>query len=128
VVSAEASPGVVMTRVDLDRISHRVQAELAAVYPNRILAQSNPPPSGGVDVKLVFTEYAKGNALTWLMPAGLGQIRIDANVFLIEPASNRTVGEFGVSMDFAFGCLYVGTTTVEDVEDGFSLAAIFKTI
>jgi hypothetical protein len=117
-----------MPRDDLDRISHRVQAELGAVYPNRILAQSNPPPSGGVDVKLVFTEYAKGKALTWLMPAGLGQIRIDANVLLIEPASNRTVGEFEVSMDFAFGGLYGGTTTVEDVEDGFSVAAIFKTI
>jgi hypothetical protein len=91
-----------MTRDDLDRISHCVQAELAAVYPNRILAQSNPPPSGGVDVKLVFTEYDKGNAFTWLMPAGLGQIRIDANAFLIELASNRTVGEFKVS-NFAFG-------------------------
>jgi len=94
---------VVMTRDDLDRFSHRVQAEFTAVYPDRILAQSNPPPSGGVDVKLMFAEYDKGNALTWLMPAGLGQIRNDTNVFLIEPASDRTVGEFEVSKDFALG-------------------------
>jgi hypothetical protein len=45
---------------------------------------------------------------------------------LIEPASNRTVGEFEVSKDFSSGGLYGGTARVED---GFarSVAAIFKT-
>ena len=62
------------------------------------------------------------------MIAGLGQIRIGADVLLIEPANNQTVGEFEVSKDFAFGGIYGGTTRIEDVEDGFarSVAAIFK--
>jgi hypothetical protein len=78
---------------------------------------------------MVFTEFDKGNAFARLMLAGLGQIRIGANVLLIEPASNRTVSEFEVSKDFAFGGLYGGTTRIEDVEDGFvrSVAAIFET-
>jgi hypothetical protein len=129
-VSAEAGPGVVMTREELDRISHLVREKLAAAYPGRIFASGNPPPPGGVDVKLVFTEYDKGsNAVARFMLAGLGQIRIGANVMLVDPASGRTVGEYEVSKQFSFGGLYGGFTGVEDVEDGFarSVVAIFKT-
>jgi Domain of unknown function (DUF4410) len=117
-----------MTKGDLDRISRRVEEELAAAYPDRMTARGAPPPPGEVNVKMVFTEYDKGNAFARFMLAGLGQIRVGANVLLIEPASNRIVGEFQVSKDFAFGGLYGGTTRVEDVEDGFarSVVAIFK--
>jgi|SRR6516165_2772289 len=127
-VSAEAGPGVVMTKEDLDRIAHRVEAELTAAFPDSMTAPGVPPPPGEVDAKMVFTEYDKGNAFARFMLAGLGQIRIGANVFLIEPASNRTVSEFEVSKDFAFGGIYGSATRVEDVEDGFarSVAAIFK--
>jgi len=117
-----------MTKEDLDRISHRVEAELKAAYPDRIIDPGAPPPPGEVNVKMVFTEYDTGNAFARFMLAGLGQIRIGANVFLVEPASDRTVGEFEVSKDFAFGGIYGGATRIEDVEDGFarSVAAIFK--
>lgn len=127
-VSATADRGVVMTKEDLDRIAHRVQAELAADYPGRVVDPGGRPLPDAVNVKLVFTEYDKGNAFARFMLAGLGQIRIGANVLLIEPANNRTVGEFEVSKVFAFGGIYGGTTRVEDVEDGFarSVAAIFK--
>jgi hypothetical protein len=119
-----------MTRDDLDRIPHRAQAELAAACRDRILAQSDPPPFGGVDVKLLFTEYDKGSAFAGLMLAGLGQIRIGANVFLIQPASNRTVGAVRGPEAFAFAGLYGGATGIEDVEDSFarSVAAILKTV
>jgi hypothetical protein len=127
-VSADAGRGVEMTREELDRISHRVQTEIAGAYPGRMVIPGNPPPPGGVNVKLVFTEYDTGNAFARLMLAGLGQIKIAANVILVEPASNQTVGEFEVSKQFAFGGLYGGFTGVEDVEDGFarSVVAIFK--
>jgi hypothetical protein len=72
-VSAEASRGVVMTKEDLDRISHRVQAEPVAVYPDRIVIQGDPSPSGNVNVRMVFTEYDEGNAFTRFMLAGLGK-------------------------------------------------------
>jgi hypothetical protein len=118
-----------MTKEALDRIAHRVEAELAAAYPDRITPPGDPPPADEVNVKMVFTGYDKGNAFTRFMLAGLGQIKIGANVLLIDPTSNRTVSEFEVSKDFAFDGLYGGTTRIEDVEDGFarSVAAIFKT-
>jgi hypothetical protein len=127
-VSAAADRGVVMTKEDLERISHRVEADLAASYPDRVVKPGDAPLPDMVNVKLVFTEYDKGNAFARLMLAGLEQIRIGANVVLIDPANNQTVGEFEVSKDFSFGGLYGGATSVEDVEDGFarSVAAIFK--
>ena|SRR6266480_7969501 len=73
-----------------------------------------------MNVKLVFTKYDNGNAFARFMLAGFGQIRISANVLLIEPTNNQTVGEFEVSKDFSFGGVYGGTTRVEDVEDGFA--------
>ena len=52
-------------------------------------AREPRPPPDTVNVKLVFTEYDKGNAFARFMLAGLGQIRIGANVLLIEPANNQ---------------------------------------
>jgi len=128
-VSAEAGPGVVMTPDELDRISHLVQTELAAAYPGRVSMPGTPPPPAAVNLRLVFTEYDKRNAVARFMLAGLGQIRIAANVTLSDPATNRPVGEYQVSKQFAFGGLYGGFTGVDDVEDGFarSVVAIFKT-
>ena len=69
-----------------------------------------------------------GNAFARFMLAGLGQIRIGADVLLIDPANGHAVGKFEVSKDFAFGGIYGAATRPEDVEDGFarSVAAIFK--
>src|ERR1700747_1914275 len=114
-VPAAAARRVVMTKEDLERISRRVEADLAATYPDRVVKPGDAPLPDMVNVKLVFTEYDKGNAFTRLMLAGLGQIRIGANVVLIDAANNQTVGEFEASKDFSFGGLYGGATSVEDV-------------
>jgi Domain of unknown function (DUF4410) len=127
-VSAEAAPGVVMTPEDLRRISGMVQAELASSYPDRVIAAGGPRRSGGVNVKLLFTQYDAGNAVARLMLAGLGQIHIDAKVLLTDVTTGRTVATFEASKTFAWGGLYGGSTKIEDVEVGFarSVAEIFQ--
>jgi hypothetical protein len=127
-VSAQAAPGVAMTPEDLRRISGLVQAELASSYPDRLISAGGPRRSGGVNIKLVFTQYDAGNAFARAMLAGLGQIHIDAKVFLTDIATGRTVATFEASKTFAWGGLYGGTTRIEDVEMGFarSVADIFK--
>lgn len=127
-VSAEAAPGVAMTAEDLRRISGLVQAELASSYPDRVIAGGGSRRSGGVNVKLLFTQYDAGNAVARLMLAGLGQIHIDAKVLLTDMATGRTVASFEASKTFAWGGLYGGSTRIEDVEVGFarSVAEIFK--
>ena len=77
---------------------------------------------------MIFTEYDKGNAFARAMLAGLGQIRIAANVMLLDTRDNKTLGTYEVSKIFSFGGIYGAATGVEDVEGGFaqSVAAIFK--
>ncbi len=127
-VSAEAARGVAMTPEDLGRISGLVQAELASTYPGRMIAAGGSRRPGAVNIKLVFTEYDKGDALARAMLAGLGQIHIAAKVLLTDATTGRTVATFEASKTFAWGGLYGGATRIEDVEVGFarSVAEIFK--
>jgi len=127
-VSAEAGPGVVMIREELSRIAQRVEAEIAKNYPSRVAGRNGQAPTGGLNVKMVFVEYDKGNAFARAMLAGLGQIRIKANVMLVDPATGADVATYEVSKIFAFGGIYGASTRVEDVEEGFarSVVEIFK--
>jgi hypothetical protein len=54
------------------------------------------------------------------MLAGLGQIHVDATIRLLELPDNKKVGEFTVNKTFAWGGLYGGATSIEDVEKGFA--------
>src|SRR5690606_42084082 len=95
-VMAEAAPGVDISRYDLDRIAGRLKGEL----------------------QLRAAEMMAGNAFARAMLAGLGQIEIEADVFLID-AAGKTVAQYEVSKNFAFGGIYGASTSIEDVEVGF---------
>jgi len=127
-VSAEAAPGVVMISDELRRIAERVEVEMAKSYPSRIANRNGQAPNGTLNVKLVFTEYDKGNAFARAMLAGLGQIRIKANVMLHDATTGADVAKYEVSKIFSFGGIYGAATRVEDVEEGFarSVVEIFK--
>ena len=62
------------------------------------------------------------------MVAGLGQIHIAADVQLIDVASGHVLARYTIEKIFAWGGMYGGSTTVEDVEAGFaqSVVAVFK--
>ena len=127
-VTAEAVPGGGMIRDELNRIAERVGAEIARSYPSRVAGRNGQAPNGALNVKLVFVEYDKGNAFARAMLAGLGQIRIKANVMLVDPVTGGDVAKYEVSKIFAFGGIYGASTRVEDVEEGFarSVVEIFK--
>jgi len=124
-VSAEAKPGIEISSYEIDRIVMQVKAELAKVELAR------PPGATGAQtakVKLVLTEYDKGNAFARAMLAGLGQIKIDADVIFLDDATGQEIARYQVSKDFAFGGIYGASTRMEDVEEGFakSVAEILK--
>ncbi|GAA0711082.1 hypothetical protein GCM10009105_12760 [Dokdonella soli] len=67
-----------------------------------------------------ITRYEKGNAFARAMLAGLGQIHIDGDVQVYAmPEHNRTMA-FSVQKTFAWGGIYGGTTTIEDIEQSFA--------
>jgi len=125
-VSAEARPGVAMTAEELTRITRRVEAELRTAYPDKVAGPGSQLPASNIN--MVFTEYDQGNAFARAMLAGLGQIRIAANVTLLDMRDQKALGTYEVSKVFSFGGIYGAATSVEDVEEGFShgVAAIFK--
>jgi hypothetical protein len=112
-VSADAAQGVEMSDGDFDVICAKVKAYM----------QSAPGASAGngaaVNMKIHFTRFDRGSAFARAMLIGLGQIRIEATVDLVD-ASGTKVGEYNVAKDFALGGVVGASTSVEDVEDGFA--------
>ena len=106
-------------------MSAMVLAEIRARTPLALEAGSDDQTK---TMNIVFTQYDEGNAAARFFLAGLGQIRIDADVSLLTPATGATVATYKVSKDFSFGGLYGGTTNIHDVEKGFarSVAVIVK--
>jgi hypothetical protein len=127
-VSAVAAAGVPMENYDLERVTQLVQNDLAAAYPTRVVLVGATATPGEVRVAMTFTTFDQGNAFARAMLAGLGQIHIAANVQLLDATSGAAVASYTVTKTFAWGGLYGGTTTIEDVEKGFaaSVAVIFK--
>ncbi|HEV2562620.1 MAG TPA: DUF4410 domain-containing protein [Rhizomicrobium sp.] len=122
-VSADAADGVQMSDADLGLISQKVKGYIQANSPGVITDSQS-----AMTMKLHFTQFDRGNAFARFMLIGLGQIKIDAKVDIDDP-SGKAIGEYDVSKDFSLGGVVGGTTTVEDVEDGFakSVAEIVKT-
>ena len=105
-----------MTGADLDRIVAQVKADITARDPNIFVDKTASPNV----MKIEFTEYDSGSAFARFMLMGLGQIKIDADVTIVDSTNNQIIGEYDVSKDFAFGGIYGGVTRIEDVEKGFA--------
>ncbi len=126
-ITADAATGVEMSNSDFDAICEKVKAAIYQNAPGIVVATTDPAYASALKLKLHFTRFDRGNAFARAMLAGLGQIHIDATVELVDP-SGKTVAQYDVSKDFSLGGVYGGSTTVEDVEDGFakSVAEIVK--
>jgi hypothetical protein len=124
-VSAEAAPGVAMTRLDMDRITERIKAEVVA---ERSKSGADAGTPRNVNLKLIYTQYDEGSRFARFMLIGLGQIHIDADLTVLDATTGESLGQYTVSKDFAFGGLYGAATSIEDVEKGFarSVAELFK--
>jgi hypothetical protein len=115
-----------VTPFELDRIVGRVKAELA--LPGSGIVQADKSSLPAVRVKLVITQYDKGNAFARFTLAGLGQIMIGGDVIVVDESTGQSIGTYHVLRRFAFGGKYGAETTIEDVEFGFaaSVAAVLK--
>jgi hypothetical protein len=124
-VSAEAGASVQLASYDLDRIVQHVQSEMAKIELGRAQGVNG---SNAAKIKLVMTEYDKGNAFANAMASGLGQIKIAADVIFLDDLSGQEIARYQVSREFAFGGIYGDTTIMADVAEGFakSIADILK--
>jgi Domain of unknown function (DUF4410) len=119
-VSAETHEGVTMPKFQIDRLVELVKSELAAQLQQSAAVSASPT----VMVKMIITEYDEGNAFARFMLAGLGQIRLGADVIFVNATSGEELARYKVSKQFAFGGIYGVSTRMEDVEEGFAKSVV----
>lgn len=112
----KADSNISILEVEKTRIAQRIEERTAAKKTHNASGAENK----NYDVELTLTRYEKGNAFARSMLAGLGQIHIDGIVRMYELPNKKKVGEFTIKKTFAWGGLYGGTTSMEDIERTFA--------
>lgn len=115
-VKVEASDGVTIAEHEKQRLAQQIQSQIDA------LKTDNPASADKREYELDVrvTRYDKGNAFARFMLAGVGQIHIDATVSVFALPKRGKVAEFEIDKTFAWGGIYGGATSIEDVEQGFA--------
>ncbi|MCI4626598.1 MAG: DUF4410 domain-containing protein [Candidatus Magnetoovum sp. WYHC-5] len=118
----QGSSNVSITDEVKNRITNLIIDKLKADEYNhfREFNTANIGSVNAIDVEVIINNYEKGNAFARAMLAGLGQIHIDANVMIKNSVTKELLTEHEVSKAFAWGGIYGGATTIEDVEEGFA--------
>ena len=114
--SVEKSGDVDILDVEKTRLAQRIEERIAA---KKAL---NPGADDGksYEVEVTLTRYQRGNAFARAMLAGLGQIHIDGTVRVYQLPDRTKMSEFSIKKTFAWGGIYGGTTSMEDIERAFA--------
>lgn len=132
-ITSQTMPGVGIPDAERQNVVAMVRREITERAPGRFAlvdesAARSPaiPADAAVNVPktlhmhIVFTRYDEGNAFARFMLAGLGQIHVATDVTLKDQGADTVLGRYDVSKQFAFGGIYGGSTTVQDVEKGLA--------
>jgi len=115
-VTVGTATGVTMADYEKARVVDRIKMQIAAKQAlNPAVAAANQ-----YEVSVTVTRYEKGSAFARAMLAGLGQIHMDGIVTLYSMPAHVAVEDFTVQKTFAWGGIYGGNTTIEDIEQSFA--------
>jgi hypothetical protein len=115
-VQVQAGSGVAMLESERMRVAEKIVQKIDA----RKITNTRGVSAKTYEITVVITKYEKGSAFARSMMAGLGQIHIDGDVAVFEMPSHTPVGNFSISKTFAWGGIYGGTTSMEDIETTFA--------
>lgn len=115
-VKVEAGTGVTMLESEKMRVAEKVKQKIDL----RKITNNRDGSAKTYEIDLVLTRYEKGSAFARAMLAGLGQIHLDGDVTVFEMPERTPVGNFSISKTFAWGGIYGGTTSMEDIEMTFA--------
>jgi len=119
-VKVDAASGVSLIDWEKQRLAQRIQEKITSKKSRDYASQGAAESKKEYEVCVEITRYDKGNAFARAMLAGLGQIHINGNVKLYVLPNREQVSEFTIKKTFAWGGLYGGVTSMEDVESGFA--------
>ena len=115
-VKIDAGTGVTLLESEKMRLAEKIGQKI----DGRKITNKRDGSTKIYEVDLLLTRYDKGSAFARAMMAGLGQIHIDGDITVLEMPGRTTVGKFAISKTFAWGGIYGGTTTMEDIETTFA--------
>lgn len=115
-VNVSSAGGLEILPEDKERIAEKVALKIDA----RKAANPGAGATRLYDVDLRLTRYDKGNAFARFMFAGLGQIHVEGVISVFQMPGHTPVGEFTLKKTFAWGGIYGGATSVEDIENTFA--------
>ncbi|MBN1381682.1 MAG: DUF4410 domain-containing protein [Deltaproteobacteria bacterium] len=115
-VKIDIGPDVTITDLEKARLAKKIEEKIVARKALNTMDGENK----SYEIDLLLTRYDKGSAFARFMLAGLGQIHIDGEVKLVELPDRKQVGAFTVSKTFAWGGIYGGATSIEDIEQPFA--------
>ena len=123
-ISAEAQSGVAMPEFRLDHVVELVKSHMASDLPQVMAPANVASASPATKIKMVFTDYDEGNAVARFMLAGLGQMKLGADIVFIDAATGQEIARYKLSKQFAFGGIYGGLTRMQDVDEGFAKSVV----
>lgn len=115
-VKVEAGDGITVEENEKQRLVRSIKEKIDVLK----IRNGNPAEKREFELAVFVTRYEKGNAFARFMLAGLGQIHIDARVSVFVLPEREKIAEFEINKTFAWGGIYGGVTSIEDVEQGFA--------
>lgn len=119
-VKVEASGGVAIAEHEKQRLAQQIQSQIDALKIDNAVSADKLADKREYEIDVRVTRYDKGNAFGRFMLIGLGQIHIDATVSMFALPGRDNIAEFQIDKTFAWGGIYGGVTSIEDVEEGFA--------
>ena len=116
VVKVDAPEDVKILPMEKERMAEKIQQKIDARKSTNVAVGA----ANSYSVELYLTRYQKGNAFARAMLVGLGQIHIDGKVDVYQMPAHTLVGEFDLKKTFAWGGIYGGVTSMEDIETTFA--------
>jgi hypothetical protein len=115
-VKVEAAGGINILESEKARLAEKIGLKIN----DRKGLNKREADARNYSVELMLTRYEKGSAFARAMLAGLGQIHIDGDVMVYALPDHNKVGEFHLKKTFAWGGVYGGATSMEDIETTFA--------
>lgn len=115
-VKVEGGEGVTIEELEKQRLARTISGKIDA----QKIQNGDTRGKREFEIVVQVTRYDKGNAFARFMLAGLGQIHIDGKVSVLLLPDRKKVAEFDIDKTFAWGGIYGGVTSIEDVEQGFA--------
>lgn len=121
-IQTKNADGVILTEAAQNRIKDFIKTEInSGCCPKRfdnIYTDTSHPE--GLLLVLNFTKYDEGNRFARFMLAGLGAMKINADVEVKDGKSTNSICKGEAGKSFAWGGVYGASTGIEDVEKMFA--------